>query len=175
MRNHDYLISAAVICMSLVGASLQGEEGGRRPPNQEELPGVWVGLEDKGVGYSRLVLLPDGTGLIAEYDVRFPFLAWKIKSWKVSGGRLELELDPVTKDTHKIRASGRVECHIESEMIILMTEVPILPDSRRTVILRREGTQARILEDLRKSMEKIAKRLTNGPSGVTPKAASPHP
>jgi hypothetical protein len=76
------------------------------PPIPEEVVGSWQGYSDDGLEFDRLELDPDGTGLLAiSYLPNAPSLLYRVESWVIRGGVIELTLAQIDKAAELVKMS----------------------------------------------------------------------
>jgi hypothetical protein len=84
------------------------------PPTPKELVGVWIGFDLDELYFTRLELRPDFTGFLARIAPADTILHqdgvhfYRLKSWRVDGWNVGIQMSPVSNATNVGYVRGRV-------------------------------------------------------------------
>ncbi|MEI7940132.1 MAG: hypothetical protein WCK27_25900 [Verrucomicrobiota bacterium] len=153
-----------------LGLGVNGAEP--RPPNESELVGSWIGIGPAGIPVYWLSLSWDGTGVLAATDVRSPMTAWKVTSWRCSGGKIAIAYEPTDRQSARISGNGKAETVWMSPVVTLTIKRDDKPDSEKVVVFRSEKELSRLMTELREWLQaydlatrtNISNRQPDGPA-----------
>jgi hypothetical protein len=118
MINRKFVLSvvACLLALFLSGELLFADR--TVPPTAEALVGAWVGYEDGGLYFYRLVLATNGTGSCAVLFNNKTTDSYRVGDWRMAGGNLSLKLSPKSKDAEDITMTVTYVDALKIELVV---------------------------------------------------------
>jgi hypothetical protein len=113
VRQHKSMHRFAILLLGVAGLAAQsGWATTKRipPPDVASLSTAWAGWDEDGYVFFRLVLRPDGTGLLAYTQVS-QIVRCRIRHWSLTGTTLTGELVPIDDTGEAMSIQGRARHH----------------------------------------------------------------
>jgi hypothetical protein len=88
------------------------------PPSAEALAGAWIGYEDGGLYFYRLVLEAGGVGSCAVLYNDQTAEIYSVDNWRMIDGKLSLKLSPKSKGAEEISLTVKYVDALKIELVI---------------------------------------------------------
>lgn len=113
--------------------------------------GEWFGISEDEMYSARLVLRPDGTGMLALRYLDREIKIYRVKKWEVRGRQVTVEITPISPDATSFKLS--VEIRGMKRLGMTISDATKRPKWRITTVLWKEELLLRDRDELVKAMD----------------------